>query len=319
MNILITGGQGYLGGRIASYLQGLDSFYVKVGSRKKRTSPEWLLAGEVVSMDLESDASLDKACENADVIVHLAALNHTDCARNPEEALKVNTLGTLKLIRAAERSGVKKFIYFSTAHIYGAPLQGCISEETIPRPVHAYSLTHKAAEDYVLAASDSGSMAGVVLRLSNAFGYPMGITANCWSLLVNDLCRQAVVSRSLTLNSTGKQRRDFITLTDVQRAVAHMINISPSKLGNGVFNIGGAWPSRILDMAELIQKRCFQTLGYSPEIICPKSTAAEPEYNLEYSINKLLSTGFNLKSPIDEEIDQLLLLCKRVDCGQENE
>ncbi len=309
--VLITGGKGYLGGRIASYLQ--DKGYdLKLGSRKSSENPEWLIKGEVVAMDFESDTSLDKVCCNADIIIHLAALNHIDCAQNPELALQVNVLGTLKLLQAAERAKVEKVIYFSTAHIYGVPLKGKISENTLPRPIHPYSLTHKAAEDYVLAANDCGSLTGLVVRLSNGFGYPMDANVNCWNLLVNDLCRQAVVDHRLVMQSSGYQRRDFVTLHDVQRASFHMLNMPMENIGEGVFNVGGSWAPRIIDMVELVQNRCSVMFGYTPEIVRPVDSASVSDFKLEYSVNKLLSSGFVLKGQPEDEIDKLLLLCKKV-------
>jgi len=310
-NILITGGRGYLGGRIASYLQGYGGYHCKLGSRQKYGKPEWLVHGEISPMDFDSDASLDKVCHHVQVVIHLAALNHIECAKKPEEALKVNTLGTLRLLQAAQRVGVEKFIYFSTAHIYGSPLEGTISEVTLPRPVHPYSLTHKAAEDYVLAANDCETITGLVLRLSNGFGCPMDATADCWSLLVNDLCRQAVSTRSLKMHSTGQQRRDFVTLTDVQRAVLHAMNMKKEHVGNGVFNVGGDWSPRIIDVVKLIQKRCSVVLGFVPELICPEPLGSEPDSELEFCVDKLLSTGFFLKGQANDEIDTLLLFCKK--------
>jgi UDP-glucose 4-epimerase len=61
---------------------------------------------------------------------------------------------------------------------------------------------------------ERGDIEGIVIRVSNSFGAPAHQHANCWMLLVNDLCRQAVSTGQMTLRSSGIRRRDFVTLTD---------------------------------------------------------------------------------------------------------
>jgi len=308
--ILVTGGLGYLGGRLTSFFQD-QGYYLKVGTRQVLDSPQWLTNGCVVNMDFGSEGSLLAACQDVDIIIHLAALNHMDCAANPELALQVNTLGTLRLLRAAECSGVEQFVYFSTAHVYGSPLEGKISEHSLTRPIHSYALTHKFAEDYVLAERAKKSLKSMVIRLSNSFGSPMSTQVNCWSLLVNDLCKQAVETRHLKLNSAGLQRRDFVAISDVQRAVLHLLKLTNDELGDGLFNLGGQWSPRVIEMVLLIQKRCGAVLGYEPDIICPPVTKVEEDSLLVYDVDKLLATGFSLKKDIENEIDKLLLFCQQ--------
>ncbi len=152
--ILITGGFGYLGGRIGKYLSAKTDAYIKLGARctSKYKTPDWLNDGEIVCIDYSSEDSIAAACAEVTTIIHLAALNEIDSLKDSEKALIVNGLGTVKMLKAAESSGVSKFIYFSTAHIYGSPIVGSISEASVPRPVHPYAITHKVAEDFVFAA-----------------------------------------------------------------------------------------------------------------------------------------------------------------------
>lgn len=309
--VLITGGLGYLGGRIASHFQSLGEYELRLGTRKADDKqPEWLHDGSMVTMDMMSGDSLDAACDGVKTIVHLAALNSTNCADNPEQALTINGLGTLKLLHAAARSGVERFIYFSTAHVYGAPLVGVISEENTPRPVHSYSITHRVAEDYVLAAHDSGSLIGLVVRLSNGFGCPMDVGVSCWGLIVNDLCRQAVIDKRLVLRSSGLQYRDFIALSDVAAATAHLSRFQIEQSGNGLFNLGGELSLRVIDLAETIAERCEIVLGYKPELQHVKAENDEELDFLDYRMDKLLKTGFKIQGSMHEEIDATLKLCR---------
>jgi UDP-glucose 4-epimerase len=261
-------------------------------------------------MDWESSRSLESACASAHAVLHLAAMNEIDSAQDPAAALEVNGMYSVRLLEAAKAQGVERFIHLSTAHVYAAPLAGRIDETTPPRPRHPYASSHRAAEDVVLAAHDEGKLAGVVLRLSNGFGAPAHPSVDRWTLLVNDLCKQAATAGRLVLRSAGLQRRDFITLEDVGRAFSHMLDLSRERLDNGIFNLGGARAMQVIEMAELVQARCSAVLGVTPEISRPAPGPGETSLELDYRIDKLLATGFSLMGRAESEIDATLRLCR---------
>lgn len=309
--ILVTGAMGYLGGRIARAFAKNEKVELLLATRKTlNKKPKWLSRGSMVSMDLASGDGLDCLCENVHTIIHLAAMNEVESFLNPEKALIVNTLGTLKLLQSAESAGVERFIYFSTAHVYRRPLTGEINEETIPRPTHPYAITHRAAEDFVLACSNK--MKGIVIRLSNGVGAPENYDVNCWALVANDLCMQAVVDQKMVLKSSGLQYRNFIPIWDICRAVEHLTEAPIKQLGDRLFNLGSEHSLRIIDLAELIQKRCEKIFEYKPEIHRNNSQPLESHPVLDYSIDKIKSTGFTLEGSIDTEIDHTLKLCRQV-------
>lgn len=308
MRILISGGFGFVGGRLAKYLQHAGHEVV-LGSRSAKSPPEWFREAEVVKMDWNDTDALTTVCAGVDVIIHAAGMNAQDSAANPSEALAFNGVSTARLIDAGYKALVRRFIYLSTAHVYGSPLEGTITEEANLRNLHPYATSHLAGESAVLYATQSKQIEGIVLRLSNAFGAPAHWEANCWGLLVNDLCRQAVTLRSMTLRSTGLQRRDFITIQDVMRVIAHMVELPKSNIGNGVFNVGSGNSSSVIDMVELIQIRCKEVLGYTPGIIRQLPVENEKSPNLEYRIDKLLGTGFKFDGNPELEIYDIIEMC----------
>ena len=310
--ILITGGLGYLGGRLALALSASRDYDVRLASHRASPDiPDWVKSNDlsVVHADVLSEDSLAAACKGVHCIVHLAALNEIQCVDSPEQALQVNTLGTLKLINAARLAGVRRFIYFSTIHVYGAPLAGTITEKTLTCPTHPYAITHRAAEDYVIAANKEKKLTGIVVRLSNGFGTPADPFINRWTLVVNDLCKQAVTQRKLVLKSSGLQNRDFVTLTDVGRAVEHLISMPMDGYDDCVFNLGGENSISIMEMAEIIAGRCAEVLGYTPPIVRPKPRSNEVAEKIDYRIDKLKSTGFSILANLNEEIDATLKFC----------
>lgn len=307
--VLVTGGFGYLGGRIAVEMAHDASYTVRLGSRKKQPAPAWLPDAETVAMDMLEPASLAASMRDVQAVVHLAAMNENECVADPGKAILVNTLGTLNVLQAAINAGAERFIYFSTAHVYGAPLVGHITEKTLPRPIHPYAITHRAAEDFVLAAHDQNKITGIMVRLSNAFGAPTHPDVDRWTLLVNDLCRQAVQTRKMVLRSSGLQRRDFITLEDVGLAVGHLLGLSREQCSDGLFNLGGDASLSVLEMTQWIAARCEVVLGFSPEVLRPDPGSSEMVLMLNYCIDKLRQTGFRLRGTGDAEIDKTLSLC----------
>lgn len=309
MRILITGGCGYIGGRAALHLSqaGHD---VALGTRRESKPPEGLLGFKMVRTEWEDGSLLEQACAGFEVVIHAAGMNAQECAADPVAALAFNGLATSRILAAASKVDVKRFVHLSTAHVYASPLKGTIAEIDCTLNRHPYASSHLAGENAVLWAQQRGQIEGVVMRLSNAFGAPVQKDVDCWTLLVNDLCRQAVIKRTLTLRSTGLQRRDFVTLHDVTRAVAHLVALSKEQIGSGIFNVGGAWAPRVLDIAEMIQARCQSVLGYSPVMVRPELTNEEATPALTFEVAKLHASGFRLTGEVKAEIDATLLFCR---------
>ena len=316
MNILITGGLGYIGGRIANYLKekAPDSHIFLATRERNRRLPSWADKFAVLQMNLLDEDSIANCLENRDidVIIHLAALNEIDSIKNPELALEVNTKGTYKLLNIANRKKINRFVYFSTFHVYGETSGSVITEETPTSPFHPYAITHRAAEDLVSFFNHYHKMKTLIFRLSNGYGYPMDADINRWTLVFNDLCRQAVTSGRIVLKSSGKQHRDFISLHDVARAVYHFLFAVPDKWGDGLYNLGGNCSMSILDVAEKISD--VYRKKYKKEMLEIKtgqddSGSITPE-PVKYSVEKIAGTGLTLKGNMISEIERTMRVCK---------
>lgn len=309
MRILLTGGFGLIGGRLGQHLQ-RAGHQVVLGSRQERNAPQWLAQAEVARCDWNDGNALTRLCGGVDAVIHAAGMNAQDCAADPVAALEFNGLASARLVAAACEAGVKRFIHLSTAHVYASLLVGEITEDTCPRNLHPYATSHLAGEHAVLNANQRGQIEGIVLRLSNAFGVPVHRDVNCWMLLVNDLCRQAVQTGRLVLNSNGLQQRDFIALEDVARAVGHLLGLTREQCG--LFNLGGDTSLSIWEMTQRVAERCEVTLGFSPEIVRPDPGADERAPALQYRCKKIQGTGFYAMGYLEQEIDNTLILCSRV-------
>ncbi len=300
--VLVTGGTGYLGGRIVDFLAG-QGHSVKSGTRRKS------LAGDGIHVytNFDDQVDLTRSFGEFDAIVHLAGMNEIDASTDPEAAILTTANYTVRALKASKDNGIGKFIYFSTAHVYGSPLRGVLDEQSPTFPTHPYSITHRASEDFVYEAHVKSELSTVIFRLSNGFGFPMDKNVNRWTLLVNDLCKQLAISGKITLKSPGIQYRDFITLHDVCRAVEFFLD--KSKLVNPFFNLGSGTSIRIIDMAEAIADRYEAMTGQKPIMDIPEAKDDSASDSFQFSIQKLLDEGFEITNDGSFEIDEMLKRC----------
>jgi UDP-glucose 4-epimerase len=295
--VLITGGSGYLGGRIADYLRNYG-FDVLIGTRNKSSSDCF--------MDYFNKESLEKACNNVDQIIHLAGMNAQECEKNPDDALNFNGKGTSNLLDAAIKQGVTNFLYFSTAHVYQSPLEGNFDECTLANPSHPYSISNKAAEDYVLQAVSGNNLFGTVFRLTNAVGSPSSPSANCWMLVANDLCRQTVVNKNMQLHSSEYIRRDYLPISSICEVIR--FSLLSNNFSGEVVNLSAGHSLSLKELSDLIKNRCKLLLGFTPSVnFINKSTDKNP-IHLTIS-NKKLKEFCDPKFNLNDEIDNLILNC----------
>jgi nucleoside-diphosphate-sugar epimerase len=138
-----------------------------------------------------------------------------------------------------------------------------------------------------------------------------------WKTVVGDLCRQLVFNNTLVLQSNGLQERNFVPRTDVCAAVQHFLKLDSSKLDNGVFNVGSTRSSSVMKMALAVQERGKQLFGTAVDITTPPDSQTNAEIQpLNFSIERLTSTGFTPKNDFAAEIDGLLLMLNDVHGSQ---
>jgi UDP-glucose 4-epimerase len=309
--IFITGGLGYLGARISESLCKAGEL-VRIGSsRKEIRLPYTLNNCEIVHTNFFQDDSLKEACKDVKTVIHLASMNAQDCENNPEQAKMLNGYGTLNLINAARNEGIKKFIYFSSIHVYGNKLTGEINEDSLTRPNHPYATTRLVAENFVRKINnDNSCMQSLILRLSNTIGRPLSKETNIWMLVAHDLCRQSVIQRKLVLHGNGQQQRDFMSITDLLRLVKLIVKKDDFRYD--LMNVGKGNSVPIIQIAKMISIGCNKLFGYKPPIIVSNnSELIKTSKSLHYNCERLDSFGFKHSTQLEDEIIDLLLFCKK--------
>ena len=310
MQILIVGGFGFVGGRLVEHLFA-RGHQIVVASRMLKIPNSNFHDVEVKKIEWNNDNSLLQICKGIDVVIHAAGMNAQECLEDPEGAFNMNGDGTRRLAKAACKAGVKKFIYLSTAHVYSSPLAGSITEKTETLNLHPYATSHLAGENALIEIGTSTRMWTIIMRLSNAFGAPSHLKANCWMLLVNDLCRQATETKKLTVKSDGSQLRDFISMQEVCRVTEKIILASEKFRSLQIFNLGSGISKSIREIAMIVQARSVKVLGYKPELNFLKQVSRETSLPLYYATENLSKLWSEVRDESREsEIDNLLNFCR---------
>jgi UDP-glucose 4-epimerase len=305
---LITGGLGYLGGRLVNHFSNAG-FSVLIGSRSEIPAPIWSPNSKVLKLEWANEDNLLEACNNVDVVIHAAGMNAHACEVNPTEAAEFNGEATYRLAQASIRAKVQTFIYLSTAQVYSSPLLAHITEATEPKNPHPYATSNLAGEVAVLSAVQKTQTNATVLRLSNVFGTPMHLGVNCWDLFVNDICKQAVLTREIVIMSDENQSRDFITISDACNVIKSITSAAFLKKTPKILNVGNGLSISLVDMAKIVQERSKLVLGFKPPIrtmISPSSLPIPFEFQTLHStfLKGLMSRNH------EDEIDDLLKYCK---------
>ena len=239
MNILITGGAGYIGTELIYSLEADDlvdrivvydslfqsNFNLFLGRSKLKTNKVHFVQGDILD-----SRKLKKQVDNADVVYHLAAKVTTPFAdHNPHEFDQINNWGTAELSYLVQKSKVKKFIYTSSASVYGASQEEM--DVTSPlNPKTFYGISKMHGEEHVngLRGSD---IKVYVLRLGNVFGYSKSMR---FDSVINKFMFEANFTKRLRINGDGDQWRSFI---HIDRLTTILKNIAMTDLKPDIYNL----------------------------------------------------------------------------------
>ena len=180
-------------------------------------------------------------------------MNARDSENNPVLANKFNGEATGRLIDAAIEASVDQFIYLSTAHVYHASLSGEIFEGDKVCNQHPYAASHAAGENAILSAAKTSNIKAIVLRISNGFGPPIDTTVDCWSLFVNDICRQIVETGTIKVKMMVGSV-EIISVTKLCNVINELLYINKDVLGSRPVNVSEGTSMRSLANGKLSQR-----------------------------------------------------------------
>ena len=221
---LVTGGAGFVGSHLTEALLARGD-RVRVLDNLATGRMDNLRTAQEAGGDrfefMEGDVRDPEACRRAtigiDVTLHQAALaSVAESLAQPRETDAVNVGGTLNLLLAAREAGVRRFVYASSAAVYGdAPLPN--DEQAAPHPRSPYAVSKLAGEHYARAFAACYGCSTVSLRYFNIFG-PRQDPASHYAGVITRFLSAMQAGRRPVLYGDGSQSRDFVYVGDVVRA-----------------------------------------------------------------------------------------------------
>jgi UDP-glucose 4-epimerase len=145
------------------------------------------------------------------------------------------------------------------------------------------------------------------LRPTNGVGSPVSKQANCWMLVVNDLCKQIVINRCMEIHSDELIQRDFIPISTICSIINNMLTID--LFDSEIVNVSSGVALTLKELANFIADRSMVVLGFRPKINFTPLQKHQSLDKLFISNKKLRSSGHNINYDLTDEIDKLLINC----------
>ena len=260
-HILVTGGAGFIGSHLVEMLldQGhhvtvLDNLSTgKLGNLPEHDRLDTVI-GDVADVDVLSRCVFDK-----DAIYHLAAV--ASVQRSVEDPLgtnRTNMTGTLTLLEAARAAEVRRFIYASSAAVYGDATELPIRESAPLHPLTPYAIDKLAGEQYLEHYHRQGTISGFSFRFFNVFG-PRQDASSPYSGVISVFADRVRAGRPVTIYGDGTQTRDFIFVRDVATVLASALEW-PREPQLPIVNIGQGRQLSLLAVLGAIENAAQKTV-----------------------------------------------------------
>ena len=263
MRALVTGGAGFIGSNLVEYLlkekwtvRVLDNFSSGFKKNLNGKNVE-LIVGDICNKEISTEA-----CQNIDVVFHLAAsVGNKRSLDNPVQDSNTNLIGTINILEGMLKHSVKKIVYSSSAAIFGELYTASIDENHILNPDSPYGVSKLSAEKMILAYSRIYNIVGICLRYFNIYG--INQRYDLYGNVIPIFMKQTLTGSSLTIYGDGEQTRDFVNVKDI--AKANLLAASSNKK-TSVYNLGSGQSISINELSSLIQIICQKKIKiiYAP-------------------------------------------------------
>lgn len=262
-NILLIGGNGFLGSHLIDYLLVKNKVRVLSRTNEKYRTPNPNVDYRIGNY-LDTDF-LNLALKNIDIVIHLASstipsTSNDNCIKDIES----NLIGSVKLLEAINKNKCSKIIFISSGGtVYGNPSIVPTPEEVVLNPICSYGITKVAVENYIYMFHKLYDLDYLILRVSNLYGIRQNNEGA--QGLINTLMNKISNKEEITIWGDGNITRDYIYVEDL----CHLIQLAIFDNISGTFNAGSGTGSSVNEIIDLIS----ETLQITPIIkkVAPRS------------------------------------------------
>jgi UDP-glucose 4-epimerase len=269
-NILVIGGAGFIGSFVVSELLKTDVGKVVIFdnfARGKKTNVEESLRDPRCELyphggDIREPDILNEAMKGMDGVIHLAAMWLLHCKDFPRTAFQVNIEGTFNVLEACANNNIKRFVYSSSASVYGDASEVPMTESHPFNNKNFYGATKIAGEAMCRAYFDRYGLSYVGLRYMNVYGPHQDQTA-AYTGVIPIMLNKIDANEAPTINGDGTQAYDFIDVEDVARCNVCALE---SEVSDEFYNVGTGVQTTIKELCDTILnlKGSELTVTYNP-------------------------------------------------------
>ena len=299
MKIAITGANGYIGSALALYLLKQDVEVIAISRTFNTGVKNALKNAEFINADVLSKEflNLNLACAN-DIM-----------SKDFDQGVNLSLFGTKFALELCKKNNIRNFLFFSTAQVLGTELKGVYEDNAIESIESYYGYNHYIAEEYIKLFSKTNLIKCIVIRPANIYGAMVDKLIDRWSLVPNCFCKEGVEKGTITLMSSGKQQRNFLSLENICKGTFELLNV----LRHENFYIANLASNHCIDIITMARftKEVFKTVFSKDIEIIVKSD--EPKISNTFKIisNALNQNNFQLnesEEQIKKEIIKIIQL-----------
>ena len=248
MNILITGASGQLSSYLfeEAELRNHEAWGVDLVAPRHQSAE-----GRVQITDVRDTSEMIAQLQGAEAVIHTAAqVSVQKSLEDPLYDVDINVMGTVSVLKAAIAAKVKKFIFISSAAVYGNPLSTPVSELHPVNPLSVYGTSKLAAENYVRMFENTYGLQTVIIRPFNFYS-PRAEVDSPYSGVISKFIDCAAHNKPIIINGDGQQTRDFLHAQDVSKMIYAALE---SEVSGVTFNCGSGQAVSIEDLAKKVAK-----------------------------------------------------------------
>ncbi len=261
MNILITGGAGFIGSNIVETLLNIDNITkvvvldnLSTGFAKNiqpfLTNPKFTF----INGDITDITTCNKACVGIDAICHQAALGSVPRSiNNPLATHQVNVDGFFNMLDAARQNGIKRFVYASSSSVYGDADYSPKVEAKLGTPLSPYAVTKKTNELYANVFYKTYGMEVIGLRYFNVFG-PKQDPNGAYAAVIPLFFKAALNNESPIINGDGSITRDFTYIDNVVDVNISALTLTNKEAFGKAYNVACGNTTTLTQIWETIKK-----------------------------------------------------------------